>query len=379
MKNIYLHKALMFLITILLSSNYLLGFDGSGTIVSGGITRSFNFHSPGTSVGSNLPMMLVFHGDGGSGTGIEAYTGFDAIADANNFLVVYPNAISNTWNRYVDTIPGDAGFGNPAAPDDVLFTADLIDYFCKTYGINPNKVYASGHSAGGFMCYDLAVQLTGKIAAFAPVSASLWGDDLYLQNYFSTYYTQVPVYHIHGDADATVPYPDPDNLPGAWSEWPLSSFSYGNCGNDTYSSTTDIVPGVKKLSFCNSGKEVYLIRIVGGGHNWPNVSGYNPAEAIWNFCNAYTINTGASCSTSINENKRDVDFLIFPNPSDGTFSINSPYQMVNAKLLDLLGNEIMITKTGASSYSFTSAPSGIYILKIYTLDGQKAIRKLIVQ
>ncbi|MCF0056263.1 PHB depolymerase family esterase [Dyadobacter sp. CY356] len=125
------------------------GIDITQSITSGGKSRSFVFHAPGTAVAQNLPLLFVFHGDGGSGSGIKSATGFDAIADANNFIVVYPNADNdgNGWNRAIDQLK------------DINFTSDMIDYFCSAYHINAQKIYASGHSAGGFMTYNLAVNL----------------------------------------------------------------------------------------------------------------------------------------------------------------------------------------------------------------------------
>ena len=42
----------------------MLAINGSGSIISGGITRNFIFHAPGAGVAANLSMVLVFHGDG---------------------------------------------------------------------------------------------------------------------------------------------------------------------------------------------------------------------------------------------------------------------------------------------------------------------------
>jgi poly(3-hydroxybutyrate) depolymerase len=273
----------------------------TGSIISFGVTRTFTIHAPGTTVAAGLPAMIVMHGDGGSGTGIQGYTGFDAVADASNFMAVYPDAAAGGWKRAL------------GETQDVQFISDLIDYLCSTYFINKQKIYASGHSAGGYMTYNLATSLATKIAAFAPVAASMYGVAGYNYGaYFgTTNFIKVPIYHIHGDADGTVSYPDANNTADDWSEWPLFQFtygSYGSCGTLTYNNTSIIVPGVNRLTFCSgtvgTDKPVYLIRIVGGGHGWPAVAGYNPAQSIWNFCNQFSISNTTSCApvvtTSVN-------------------------------------------------------------------------------
>ncbi len=267
--------------------------DITGSIVSGGRTRSFVLHAPGGAVAQNLPVVFVFHGDGGTGAGIKSYTGFDAVADTANFMAVYPNADTEGWNRAVDLTK------------DVQFVSDMIDYFCQTYFINRKKIYATGHSAGGYMTYCLAVNLANKIAAFAPVAGNMYANSpsySYSTYFASANYIPVPIYHVHGDPDPTVAYPDADHAPTPWNEWPLTQFSYYNCGKTTYTlPNATIATNVTKLNFCATtaanGKEISLIRVQGTGHGWPAVAGYHPASSIWNFCKNYSIATAPTCAS----------------------------------------------------------------------------------
>ena len=265
-------------------------FDNNGTITSGGRTRTFVFHAPGNSVAENLPLLFVFHGDGGTGAGIKNYAGFDAVADSQNFIVVYPNADSEGWNRAIDQ------------SKDANFVSDLIDFFCNTYHINAKKIYASGHSAGGFMTYNLAVRLPDRIAAFAPVAGNMYATNNNFSYFSSADFKPVPIFHIHGDPDPVVTYPDPNHTPDAWSEWPLTQFAYYSCGKTTYTlPSTPVATNVTRLSFCDgkaaNGKEIALIRVAGAGHGWPSVAGFNPAESIWNFVKNYSIKTAGSCAS----------------------------------------------------------------------------------
>ncbi|MDR0794413.1 MAG: hypothetical protein LBE82_13980, partial [Chitinophagaceae bacterium] len=149
--------------------------DVSGTINVNGVNRIFIIHAPGTSIDVNLPVVLIFHGDGGTAAGMKNTTyGFDAVADANNFMAVYCQSTNDIgpgeWNKIAD---GD----ETGAPQDVLYISNLIDYLCSTYYINRKRVYATGMSGGAFFAYRLAIELAHKIAAIAPVSGSLWGPE----------------------------------------------------------------------------------------------------------------------------------------------------------------------------------------------------------
>jgi poly(3-hydroxybutyrate) depolymerase len=378
MKKIYL---LIFNITLL----NCFAIDQTGSITSGAQSRSFVFHANATSLATipqNLPLMIVMHGDGGNGAGIKSGTNFDAVANANNYIVVYPDAKNGSWNRYVDNVAGDAGLGNPNAPDDVQYISDLIDYFCATYKINKNKVYATGHSAGGFMAYTLGLKLSNKIAAIAPVAGSLWGDSAALTQAFGANYVPIPVYHIHGDADNVVSYPDTNHTPVAWQEWPLSNFSFKNCAVDTYlvTSITTIVANVKQITFCGTDKKVQLIRIQGGGHNWPNVAGYNAAEAISQFCLSYSLSIPGTCAVALaNDNFETANnFKLYPNPVDNVLNINSKSMIDKLEIYDLNGRLLFETKQKENNLSLDLSflATGIYNLKIINSENSSS-RKII--
>jgi poly(3-hydroxybutyrate) depolymerase len=381
--NFHTMKQILLLTSILVFSFSGHAFDGTGSISSGSQNRTFAFHAPGNAVAENLPIVIIMHGDGGTGAGIKGYAGFDAIADAENFIAVYPDAIASSWNRYADNVPGDAGLGNPNAPDDVQFISDLIDYFCDTYHINKRKVYATGHSAGGFMAYNLSVSLTDKIAAFAPVAASLWGETAYLNNYFTNGYVQVPIYHIHGDADNVVDYPDPDHAPTAYQEWPLTAFSPGNCNNSSYVSTVDIVPNVKNLVYCDglntNGKKVSLIRIVGGGHGWPNVANYNAAQAIWDFFELYELDAMQTCAEMSVEENIFANLTIKPVPVNDMLTIENIPLPININIVDATGRLIVSKKQmQTQTLDVNALVSGAYFITI-TSDGRSKTVKFIKQ
>src|SRR4051794_32388936 len=84
--------------------------SGVESLVSGGRTRTFTYHLPSNLLKDNLPLIIAFHGDGGTGAGFQAYAGLDAVANTQNFIVVYPNAAnvggSSQFNKYADNAPG---------------------------------------------------------------------------------------------------------------------------------------------------------------------------------------------------------------------------------------------------------------------------------
>ncbi len=372
------------LFSIVISS---AAIDGSATITSQGIQRSILYHAPGGSVADDLPVLLVFHGTGGNAQTIKSYSGFDAVADANGFLVVYPNSTNiggvPQWNVYADEVAGHGGLSEPGATDDVIFVDDLLEYLCNTFNIDASRVYASGHSNGGFMAYLLAVQRPEKIAAIGPVAANLWGDDTYLTNYFLNDYMPVGVMHLHGDADNVVPYPDPTYNPNAYI-WPLSAFASGNCGNTGYQSSA-IATGVERLTFCDgTGMEpqrIELIRFTGMSHSWPEVTGFDTATEIWDFLSAHSVIPIYTCDlNSVPEVAAIEIFEVYPNPSNGIVHFDPLMNRGSRiELIDAQGRVCLEKQAIGGSVDLSGLPAGAYALKLIDPDGPVKVGKVLLR
>lgn len=155
------------------------GLSTQNTIIVDGITRTYDFYIPSELGSSPVPLVFLLHGGGSSSNDLTGQSGFKApykvwmnIADIEKFIIVYPNGANNPldaqgWND----CRADATT-NPSV-DDVGFIESLIGYFTSVFNIDTNRIYASGTSNGGHMSLRLALQLSNKIAAVAPVVASM--------------------------------------------------------------------------------------------------------------------------------------------------------------------------------------------------------------
>jgi poly(3-hydroxybutyrate) depolymerase len=306
-------------------------------------TRTFTYHLPAAAPDCNKPLLIVLHGDGGTGAGIMGYAGFNALADSENFLAVYPDALGVQFNKYADNVAGMQPIPDANAADDVKYISDLIDYFFNTYGIDRSRVYVTGHSGGAFMAYHLIFSdgTKNKIAAIAPVAASVWGDAAYI-NAQSTVaaYSPTAIMHVHCTSDATVAFPSV----GATYTWPLSIFSQPACGNPA-PTTTVLNADVDKLTYCNSGKKIELIKLkkAAVGHGWPTIANatYDGATEIWNFVKSYTKGTYAGT---------------LANPSVTPFAATiAPNQNVTLTASGCPISTTYLWKQGANSVATTAA------------------------
>ena len=119
--------------------------DFTETINFGRLTRSYILRRPPSATGAPLPLVLAFHGGGDTAADMEPLTHFDEMAGKEGFLVVYPQGLDNRW----------AGARDGATPsatsvDDVGFVRAPLDDLKRRIAYDPNRVYATGVSIGGF-------------------------------------------------------------------------------------------------------------------------------------------------------------------------------------------------------------------------------------
>lgn len=249
----------------------------NGAIVSSGETRRYLLHVPGRyDPTRRTPLVISLH-PGATWPAYQMHTsGWNRLADAHGFIVVYPAGSD------LPGVPGRSLIGakmwhtfEPGAglERDVRFIADLIDTLEATYTIDPLRIYANGLSNGGGMAYVLACTLADRIAAVGLVAAAQS-----LPPAWCSGPRAVPVTAFHGDADRFVPYAggplgDPFNpvkpvFPPV-EDWIARWAKRNRCATGPIESK--VAPDVRRLEYqdCAADAEVVLYTLLGGGHAWP--------------------------------------------------------------------------------------------------------------
>ena len=150
------------------------------TMTWDGITRYYEVYLPAT-LPTNPPIVFMLHGTRTTTTfdPTEVTTlnwGWNTVADKYGFILVKPASTydANThqwnWNAYFM----DAAFPAPA-PDDSGFLRQLIVNLTAQYDVNPNMVYVAGFSSGAQMAERVGVEISDLVAAIAPTSGQLEG------------------------------------------------------------------------------------------------------------------------------------------------------------------------------------------------------------
>ena len=144
--------------------------DATVGVQSGGRSRSFILHVPsGLAPGAPLALIIDLHGAGGSGKQQQALSGFNALADKEKFLAIFPNGIDGYWN-VDDTCCGTAG---KEKVDDVGFLKTIISKLSAELCIDSKRIYVSGFSNGGGLAHRMGCDAADVVAAIAPTATDL--------------------------------------------------------------------------------------------------------------------------------------------------------------------------------------------------------------
>lgn len=259
--------------------------DSTVSMRSAGLKRTFLIHLPPNYGVRPQALVVVYHGYSWTSQIMEHNTNFNAEADKEGFVLVYPQGVDDppSWNA------GVGAFGPTGDADDIQFTRDLLSYIEQNYCINTHHVYASGFSLGGGMAYRVACDLTDKFAAVATVSGA--------------YYPipggcpasrPLPVLEIHGAADQLAPYNGyPARRMAAVNDYLNGWLARDKCAGtySTFFQQGDVT--AIEWTHCAPNVDVVHYRISDGGHTWPGTPNTTHAidanVVLWQFFSKYTL------------------------------------------------------------------------------------------
>ncbi len=280
----------------------------SGTLATeDGRTRTYIIHIPTDfSPSKTYPLVMLFHGGGGTAPKILEQTHFDDKADAEGFILVAPESTPGTnWNDGRGTTDAEQ-----AGVDDVAFVRQLIADLELKLPIDKMRIYSTGPSNGGMMSERLGCEASDIFAAIGPDVGPIPAPI-----YSTCKPGPIAVVGIQGGADPFVP------VGGGTLK---SSGSMGAGGTVTSAAQTmtlwasanhcSATPTITHLTpsvddgtsvdtytytGCTSGKDVVYYIVQGMGHGWPPENGrlkaagspsgnINATDVMWDFFATHT-------------------------------------------------------------------------------------------
>ncbi len=250
-------------------------------------------------VGTAVPLIVMLHGCTQTPTDFAAGTQMNALADQDQFIVVYPQQTSSNnslscWNWFQ---PADQarGSGEPAIIAGIVQT---VEQTTSQWTIDTNRVYVAGMSAGAAMAVIMAATYPDIFAAMgsesgleykaatsqtaATTAQSQGGPDPTQQgqaayNAMGSAARVVPTIVFQGQSDFTVSPINGDQIVQQWMETDhlASNGTYNASFSSPTTTTNGQVPGSGGHSYTvqtwndNNGSEIEEYwKINGMGHAW---------------------------------------------------------------------------------------------------------------
>ena len=240
--------------------------------------RTFHFKKP-SPLNTKSSLIFILHGSGGSGERImQRAEKLEVIAERENILMIYPDGYKNYWNECRKMATSVANLENI---DENSFFNKMIDYFISKYQISSDHIFAIGTSGGGHMAYKLAITMPERFKAITAIIANL-PDTSNMDCIESK--SPMSVMIINGTSDTLNPYEGGEMRTSTVKLGKVRStdetFKYwaamdGYKGKPKKENLPDTDPTdgktIEKYSFKkNRKREVVLLKVINGKHDYPN-------------------------------------------------------------------------------------------------------------
>ena len=134
--------------------------------------------------GEKYPVVFYFHGAGSRGINIESFKNNPFFRTAYNhkdfsFITIAPHCNKNSWFDYFET------------------AKDLITEASTESFADPERIYITGVSMGGYACWQMAMSMPEMFAAAIPIC----GGGIYAM---ASRMKNLPIWAFHGALDKIV-------------------------------------------------------------------------------------------------------------------------------------------------------------------------------
>jgi poly(3-hydroxybutyrate) depolymerase len=266
------------------------GLSTNLSVNFGGQERTFDVFVPQAAVdGTPRPLVLELHGFGSNSLQQRGISGWLDVAQNNDLIVVWPNAVAGAW-----------GIPPFSAVDDVGFLVFLTEWVSARSSVEPSQVHLTGFSLGGDMTGTLACQSADRFGAFVSIASG--SAELRFNEESCSPVRPIPVLNVRGTTDLVVPFaggPPPSalGLPPVDFRSADEQFAFwrqlNNCSGPIVDESLGAETSCQIDSSCDAGVQIQQcqLRSISGQNPeglfdhilYFNSDGVNLAELSWSF------------------------------------------------------------------------------------------------
>lgn len=252
--------------------------------INGEIRRWVTYVPSTYDASKETPLVLAIHGYTATAQSTVEESRWHELAEENGFIVIFPQGLVREAPA-MGNIPASCWIAGAFASMfdidpmvDVNFINAILDRAEKDYNIDKTRIYATGHSNGSMMTWELGVRQTGRFAAIAPIgSMSLptteFSSDMLLPTWsFMGEYDGAGMELVEGSANVNV----------------LSAWNAHNGTDESKVVSTEEFDGQWKTVTFSNADNVPLVKFTGILRT-PHIYMPEESEMIWNeFFTKYT-------------------------------------------------------------------------------------------
>ena len=262
------------------------------TLEHQGIERHYYLHNIEATASAPVPLVVSLHGYRDTEQALTerndlsqiAWGSLDWVASREGFVAAYPHAWLGQWSLF-EGLPNIA-LDDGRTVDDVGFIARMIARLVDEGLADAERVYLTGFSDGAIMSYKLLCTAEMPFAAAAPGSGTMY------QGHRDTCAATAPtaLMVIAGTDDRILPYDGwlfPTgrelSIPETIEHFRLLHGCTGQGHRLLDDRNTGDGSRVLEVVWtgCGTPNAVKLLRVEGGGHNWPSLEPLPDAWRGW--------------------------------------------------------------------------------------------------
>ena len=247
-----------------------------------GETRSAIIELPDELNTTPAPLIMIFHGGGGSAARMQSVSGdFATRLRDEGYVIAFMNGSARRNTRNLRTWNADhcCAYAAEAGINDAAYVDAVYEALVARTPINEDQIHLFGHSNGAMLIYRIASDLSFTPDAIVIVSGAMFADQ-------PPFPEETSVFSIHTRDDKVLSFSGDDDRSERYRTAPILAFENVRDRLETLKNCpSDLDLDIYLETFiedtpCDDGSSIVTFTLSEGGHEWPKNDTALPLEDL---------------------------------------------------------------------------------------------------